>query len=54
VIIDLNGFTLQQSKEFYLLQRFFNVIELNDRVFVSNNGVSSLNYQKTDELVNQW
>lgn len=51
VTIDLGGFTLRQSEEFYLLQRFFNAIELNDRVFVQNNGVSSLNYQKTDQLI---
>eukprot|EP00755_Sulcionema_specki_P025104 Sspe_Gene.15544::Locus_5410_Transcript_1_1_Confidence_1.000_Length_3642::g.15544::m.15544 len=51
VTIDLNGHTLRQGKEFYLLQRFFNVIELNDRVFVDNEGVSSLNYQKGDRVV---
>lgn len=48
VEIDLNGFEIRQSKEFYLVQRFFNVIELNNRPFVPNEGVSSLNYQKTD------
>lgn len=31
-----------------MLQRFFNVIELNNRVFIQNEGVSSLNYQETD------
>lgn len=51
VVIDLGGLSLRQSDEFYLLQRFFNAIELNDRVFVQNNGVSSLNYQKTDEPI---
>ena len=29
VVVDLNGHTLQMSKKFYLLQRFFNVIEVN-------------------------
>lgn len=48
VIIDLNGHTIQQCEQHYLLQRFFNVIELNNRVFVQNEGVSSLNYQATD------
>ena len=28
VVVDLNGRTLQMSKKFYLLQRFFNVIEV--------------------------
>ena len=36
MVIDLGGYTIQQSEDFYLLQRFFNVIELNDRVFVNN------------------
>lgn len=54
ITVDLNGHSLQQSEEFYLLQRFFNVIELNDRVFVSNNGVSSLNYQATDVPVSEF
>ena len=30
VVVDLNGRTLQMSKKFYLLQRFFNVIEVNN------------------------
>lgn len=51
VVINLNGHTIRQSKEFYLLQRFFNVIQLNDRVFVPNEGVASLNYQATDAPV---
>lgn len=51
VEIDLGGYTIQQCQEFYLVQHFFNVIELNNRVFVSNEGVSSLNYQKTDKPV---
>lgn len=51
VVLDLNGFEISQSDEFYLLQRFFNVIQLNNKVFVDNEGVSSLNYQKTDKPV---
>ena len=51
VTIDFKGFSLQQTDEFYLVQRFFNAIELNDRIFVQNNGVSSLNYQRTDRLI---
>eukprot|EP00581_Thalassiosira_minuscula_P005291 CAMPEP_0183739892 /NCGR_PEP_ID=MMETSP0737-20130205/58305_1 /TAXON_ID=385413 /ORGANISM="Thalassiosira miniscula, Strain CCMP1093" /LENGTH=128 /DNA_ID=CAMNT_0025974813 /DNA_START=167 /DNA_END=550 /DNA_ORIENTATION=- len=31
VTINLDGHTIQQTEEFYLLQRFFNVVELNDR-----------------------
>ncbi|CAK9012862.1 Uncharacterized protein SCF082_LOCUS11692 [Durusdinium trenchii] len=53
VDIDLRGHTLSQSDEFYLKQRFFNAIELNDRAFVVNEGVSSLNYQEGDELPEQ-
>ena len=49
VEIDLRQHTIQQCWEFYLVQRFFNVIELNNHVFVPNEGVSSLNYQKTDK-----
>lgn len=48
VVIDLGGSTIQQSEDFYLLQRFFNVIELNDRVFVNNEVIASLKYQKSD------
>ena len=48
VHIDLNNHVLEQSKEFHLLQRFFNAIELGDRPFVQNDGVSSLDYQATD------
>ena len=51
VTIDLGGFILQQTDEFYLTQRFFNAIELNDRVFIPNKGVSSLNYQSSDRLI---
>lgn len=49
VTIDLNGFEIRQAKEFYLVQRFYNHIELNNRLFVPNEGVSSLNYQATDK-----
>ena len=50
VTIDLNGKEIRQSREFYLVQRFYNNIQLNNRIFVSNEGVSSLNYQKTDKV----
>jgi hypothetical protein len=50
VWIDLNGKTIRQSKEFYLKQRFFNVIELADRIFEPNEGVSSLNFQPNDKF----
>ena len=49
VEIDLNRHTLAQNKEFYLLQRFWNAIELANRVFVDNEGVSSLNFQEGDK-----
>ena len=49
VEIDLNGHTLAQNKEFYLLQRFWNAIELANRVFVDNEGVASLNFQEGDK-----
>ena len=49
VWIDLNGFKLQQSREFNLKQRFFNVIQLSDRVFDNHEGVESLNFQKEDK-----
>lgn len=51
VTIDLGGHTIRQSPAFYLAQRFFNVIELNDRVFIDNTGVQPLNYQKTDQVI---
>ena len=33
VVVDLNGHTLQMSKKFYLLQRFFIVIEVKGKMF---------------------
>eukprot|EP01129_Flabellula_baltica_P008647 TRINITY_DN345_c0_g1_i1.p1 TRINITY_DN345_c0_g1~~TRINITY_DN345_c0_g1_i1.p1 ORF type:complete len:1182 (-),score=307.27 TRINITY_DN345_c0_g1_i1:70-3615(-) len=50
VEIDLNGYTIQQSEEFYLMQRFFSIIQLNDKSFINNEGVGALNYQKTDNV----
>ena len=38
------------SSEFYLAQRFWNAIELGDRLFVDNEGVASLNFQEGDKL----
>lgn len=38
VTLDLNGMTIEQSEEHALLQRFFAVIELTDRPFVSGEG----------------
>jgi hypothetical protein len=41
VVLDLNGFTIEQSAEHALLQRFFSVIELADQPFVPNQGPAS-------------
>lgn len=41
VIIDLNGFTISQSIRFYLLQRFFSLIELANSPFISKQGPSN-------------
>ena len=38
VIIDLNEYSLQQSEYFYLQQRFFSLIELSNKPFVSGQG----------------
>jgi hypothetical protein len=38
VVLDLNGFKMEQSNEHYLQQRFFSLIELADRPFQSNTG----------------
>ncbi len=38
VIIDLNGFEISMSNEFYLQQRFFSIIELAAKNFVSGQG----------------
>ena len=38
VVLDLNGFTIEQSAEHALLQRFFSVIELADQPFVPSQG----------------
>lgn len=41
VILDLNGHTLQQSKEHYLQQRFYANIELGSSPFIKNQGPSN-------------
>lgn len=38
VTIDLKGFTLEQSEEHALMQRFFSIIETADRPFISGQG----------------
>ena len=38
VILDLNKFTIKQSDKFYLLQRFFSIIELNNTPFIPKQG----------------
>ena len=40
VILDLNGYTLEQSEDHALLQRFFSVIELTDQPFIGGQGPS--------------
>lgn len=50
VWLDLAGHTLRMSSAFHLRQRFFNLVELADRVFDSHEGVASLNLQTNDRL----
>lgn len=38
VIIDLNGYSISQSKLHYLQQRFFNIINLNSSMFIHTQG----------------
>ena len=38
VVLDLNGFTIQQSEEFALMQRFFSCIELASSPFIPGQG----------------
>jgi hypothetical protein len=45
VIIDLNGYTMEQSMEHYLQQRFFSVIELASSPFISGQGPSNFGEQ---------
>ncbi len=40
VVIDLNGFRIEQSKLFALQQRFYAIIELGDQPFLENQGPS--------------
>ena len=41
VILDLNGYTITQSKRHNLLQRFFSIVELADSPFIPNQGPHS-------------
>lgn len=41
VVLDLAGHTIQQSPEFYLLQRFFSIIELASSPFIPKQGPSN-------------
>lgn len=50
VFIDLNGYSIGQSKRFNLWMRWFNIIELADRPFINQEGVSPLNTQINDKL----
>jgi len=50
VYIDLNGYEIRQSLRHNTLQRFYNHIELNDRIFVTHEGMTSLNYQSNDDI----
>lgn len=45
VIIDLNGYTIQQHPEHALMQRFFTVIELGDQPFLPNEGPANFGKQ---------
>jgi len=38
VTIDLNGYELKMSKEFYLQQRWFSIIEIGSKAFISGQG----------------
>ena len=40
VIIDLNGFELKMHRDFYLQQRFFSLIELASKPFISGQGMN--------------
>ena len=51
VWLDLNGFSIQQKKDFYVRQRWYTNIELSDRAFVANEGVASLKVQEGDKLL---
>lgn len=45
VIIDLNGFTIKQSKDHYINQRFYANIELGNSPFTPNNGPANFGTQ---------
>jgi len=44
VTIDLNGFELKMHNDFYLQQRFFSLIELASKPFISGQGPSNFGY----------
>jgi hypothetical protein len=52
VVLDLNGYTLEQSKEHCLQQRFYANIELNDQPFIPNQGPNDFgsNISKSSNL----
>jgi hypothetical protein len=50
VWIDLNGYSIVQSEHHNAMQRFYNHIELADRVFIKFEGMASLNYQTNDKI----
>lgn len=47
VVIDLNGYTIEQHPEHALLQRFFSVIELADQPFVPSQGPAGFGAELT-------
>lgn len=51
VWIDLNGYSIVQSEHHNAMQRFYNHIELADRVFIKFEGMASLNYQTNDKIL---
>ena len=52
VVIDLNGFTLEQHIEHYVQQRFFSVIELAPTPFISGQGPSNFgNFQSHKNIL---
>ena len=52
VIIDLNNYSIRQSKLHYINQRFFSIIQLNETPFISTQGPS--NFGEIDFYKNIW
>jgi len=55
VILDLNGYSIQQSQLHYINQRFFSLIELNEAPFIKKQGPSDfgdINYPKNIYIKN--